>query len=729
MAIIQSIPLRGSGCSYIDMTTEEAIDGTNTEERVISAKVLNDAIDNKIPTVNNAKLTIQKNGTTVKTFTANAGSDVTCNIEVPTKVSDLTNDSGFLTEHQDISNKADKATTLSGYGITDAYTKTQVDKKVSDLVNSAPETLDTLNELANALGNDPNFATTVSNQIGNKADNDKVVHTSGDETVNGVKDFTSSQKMKGLIINPTGTIHKEMYGNTEGAIGPYGAGDVPESNTNPFRFYVGKARNYTSAPIVFDTGMTPSGGTYITLRSASNESENAVDHRVNISTSVTDNSDGTKTKNAYVQFYNTNELRSNKNNYCDLGTESYKWKNVYATTFNGTLVGNADTATTATNNASGNELSNDIIKGLSVSGKVITYTKLDGSTGTITTQDTNTTYNVATTSANGLMSSTDKTKLDGLSNYTLPTASSTLGGVKTTSTVTSTSGLTACPIISGVPYYKDTNNTYSFSNNAPTLAWGTTSTIGTVGGTVLTVTMPANPNTDTHWTTTLYAGAKDAKSNAATTNGNTYIKLYDNSTVRSQLNIKGSGATTVTTDADGVITINSTDTNTTYSKLSQFTNDSGYITGITKAMVTTALGYTPPTSDTNTWTALKGSTTSAAGTAGYAPAPAAGDANRYLRCDGTWQVPPDNNTTYSFTNKAATLAWNTTSTIATVGGVDITVKLPANPNTDTTYSAGTNMSLSGTTFATSSTPSFSNVTVTNDSSNGVLFGPYRVYVG
>ena len=50
-----------------------------------------------IPTVNNATLTIQKNGTTVKTFTANASSNVTANITVPTKTSDLTNGSGFIT--------------------------------------------------------------------------------------------------------------------------------------------------------------------------------------------------------------------------------------------------------------------------------------------------------------------------------------------------------------------------------------------------------------------------------------------------------------------------------------------------------------------------------------------------------------------------------------------------------------------------------------------------------
>ena len=55
--------------------------------------------------------------------------------------------------------------------IKDTYsTKEFVTQKISELVNSAPETLDTLNELAAALNNDANFATTITTQLGNKVD-------------------------------------------------------------------------------------------------------------------------------------------------------------------------------------------------------------------------------------------------------------------------------------------------------------------------------------------------------------------------------------------------------------------------------------------------------------------------------------------------------------------------------------------------------------------------------
>ena len=51
---------------------------------------------------------------------------------------------------------------------TDAATKDYVDTSVAGLIDSAPGALDTLNELSAALGDDPNFSTTITNQIATK---------------------------------------------------------------------------------------------------------------------------------------------------------------------------------------------------------------------------------------------------------------------------------------------------------------------------------------------------------------------------------------------------------------------------------------------------------------------------------------------------------------------------------------------------------------------------------
>lgn len=211
-----------------------------------------------------------------------------------------------------------------------------------------------------------------------------------------------------------------------------------------------------------------------------------------------------------------------------------------------------------------------------------------------------------------------------------------------------------------------TSSNFTVANSAPTLSWGTTSTIGTVGGTALTVKMPSNPNTNTahshtagtgltlttgsggtsgtttyaanlnsttslgtigttsklyavgvdsagklcvnvpwtdtntdtntHYTTKLFATSSTGTAHAATTNGNTYLRLFDDSTARQSIKITGSGATTVTSDANGVITISSTDTNTnTDTKVTQ----GAVIT--TSGSYPVMLGYsTATTSVTNT---------------------------------------------------------------------------------------------------------------------------------
>ena len=54
---------------------------------------------------------------------------------------------------------------LGGGGGTTYATETFVSTAISNLVDTAPATLDTLNELAAALGDDANFSTTITNQI------------------------------------------------------------------------------------------------------------------------------------------------------------------------------------------------------------------------------------------------------------------------------------------------------------------------------------------------------------------------------------------------------------------------------------------------------------------------------------------------------------------------------------------------------------------------------------
>lgn len=70
---------------------------------------------------------VKVNGTALKV------ADKVVDVTVPTKVSELTNDSNYLVAG-DIANKADKATTLAGYGITDAYTTAQTDSAIATAI-------------------------------------------------------------------------------------------------------------------------------------------------------------------------------------------------------------------------------------------------------------------------------------------------------------------------------------------------------------------------------------------------------------------------------------------------------------------------------------------------------------------------------------------------------------------------------------------------------------------
>lgn len=166
---------------------------SSTSENPVQNKVINEAIENLNTTIDNIDVSAQiseaisaidypvdsVNGKTgAVTLTASDVGALSSDASIPDALSDLTDDSmhrtvtdtekvtwnaksDFSGSYNDLT---DKPTIPSISGLA---TETYVDEKVAGLVDSAPETLNTLNELATALGDDPNFATTIATQIGN----------------------------------------------------------------------------------------------------------------------------------------------------------------------------------------------------------------------------------------------------------------------------------------------------------------------------------------------------------------------------------------------------------------------------------------------------------------------------------------------------------------------------------------------------------------------------------
>ena len=135
-----------------------------------------------MPTIGSGVLTIQKNGTNVDTFNANATSNKTINITVPTTTGELTNNSGFIT-----------TSALTGYA-TEQY----VDSSISAI--SIPTKTSDLN-------NDSGFIT--SSAISN------MVTTDTDQAITGGKTFKNT--IYGAKAD--GTRSYRLYNDTNGGLG------------------------------------------------------------------------------------------------------------------------------------------------------------------------------------------------------------------------------------------------------------------------------------------------------------------------------------------------------------------------------------------------------------------------------------------------------------------------------------------------------------------------------
>jgi hypothetical protein len=94
----------------------------------------------------------------------------------------------------------------------DAATKLYVDTSIADLANSAPTTLNTLNELAAALGDDANFSTTVTTSIASKLTSANVAVTVGASSITTTQDDVALNDE--ALVNPAGFLTINLGGST-----------------------------------------------------------------------------------------------------------------------------------------------------------------------------------------------------------------------------------------------------------------------------------------------------------------------------------------------------------------------------------------------------------------------------------------------------------------------------------------------------------------------------------
>lgn len=92
--------------------------------------------------------------------------------------------------------KADKATTLAGYGIVDAYNKTETESRFQALLGTAPANLDTLGELATQLANEETAVNALINTVSQKTDK-TYVDTGLSTKENSIALGTSGQYLNG----------------------------------------------------------------------------------------------------------------------------------------------------------------------------------------------------------------------------------------------------------------------------------------------------------------------------------------------------------------------------------------------------------------------------------------------------------------------------------------------------------------------------------------------------
>lgn len=439
-------------------TSDLTNDGSNGSSTYVEASGLSTVatsgsytdLTNK-PTIGDATLTIQKNGVDVQTFTANATSNKTANIAVPTKTSDLTNDGADGTSTYveasalptvDTAYNASSSNAIANSTVTGSLNR----NVMTDMTLDATPSTTTV-QLNNAKVNlsNPSSTTTTSvalpvastTQAGimNSATFDAV--TNNTSNINAL--INGAVAITGLSANPSQSDLTTAWQTETGITTLMNRASVYDVTNNKVWTYYANDATWHAA----------SNSTQVTVNTFTNSSEGTIKGSTNTGQIFAEN-DGTGSVNGWDALTTTVGDHTSKLSTIAQGAEvnvQSDWTQTNTTADDyiknkpSNLVQDANYVHTDNNFtnaektkldgvAAGAQVNQDAFSNIKVgsttvaadtatdtlelaAGSNVTLTP-DATNDKVTIAATDTTYSDATTTTSGLMSSADKIKLNGI---------------------------------------------------------------------------------------------------------------------------------------------------------------------------------------------------------------------------------------------------------------------------------------------------------------------------
>ena len=383
------------------ITSHQSLDGYVKTEDLATVATTGDYndLENKptMPTVNNGTLTIQKNGANVQTFTANQNTNVTANIEVPIKTSELTNDgdgtegSSYITNtefNSELDSKQDKITGAATSVISDNLTPRKA--LISDSLGKIYVSNTTLTELEYLSGLRSNVQTQIDNitASGGQANVIEVVQE------NGVPLEITNKTVN--VLSPTNLLNGSAQGSLR-TVGSKEEGTLYTMGRNSFA--EGVDTKATNANCHAEGQSTLASGVVSHAEGIGTEAKGAYSHAEGYYTSTLGYASHVQGK------YNLSYVSNDYAHIVGNGTSDTNRSNAHTLDWDGNAWFAGDVFVGGGNQSNGKKLAKEA--DLSSVAKSGSYNDL------IDKPDIPS-YSIATESTNGLMSSSDKIKLDGV---------------------------------------------------------------------------------------------------------------------------------------------------------------------------------------------------------------------------------------------------------------------------------------------------------------------------